>query len=463
MRAVTRHDFIQEYTHALYSDFSKDGVPATFVSASYPLPWSSAPISFTPSAVSPGDSSVLALNCDETLLAVAVLETIQIYDAISFDLLHILSGHADRVEHIDWHPTASHVLASSSYGLGPKSDSLVRLWDLHDLPASTGDLVDRAAQEAAEHALSVLFSDDSTPPRPGGDTDRTQIASEFAKTLQLAMARHDVHAGRALVGGLGSCDSYAFDHAGVHLFYTLRREHVAVVYDVAHRQEKLRLAGHTDMIMWIGASPDDALVATSSLDQTVRLWDAHTGAVRHVLEGASNQNWGGAFSPDGAWVAAGCGDAKVRVWDVQSGELLRVCEGRGGWLRSLSFGRVAGDGLSLVAAGNGSAGGCVCVFDMGSGERTGLWQVDGLHGFTEIGHIKHSADGRRLAFKGPDGRLVVYEAETNIKWEFVNDGERRDPRHGGFVFARGGARVWSLDHDGVIRAWDLVQDTAVAF
>jgi len=61
-------------------------------------------------------------------------------------------------------------------------------------------------------------------------------------------------------------------------------------------------------------SPDGTLLATTSTDKTVRLWDAATGGCIRILTGHTDEVRGGAFSPNGTLLATTGYDRTVRLW-----------------------------------------------------------------------------------------------------------------------------------------------------
>ena len=91
--------------------------------------------------------------------------------------------------------------------------------------------------------------------------------------------------------------------------------------------------GHTAAIYDIKYSPNGAKLASCSLDNTVRIWDMDTGKNLYVLENSEDDSKQGVysidFSPDGKTLASGNLDNNVRIWcveGVESGKLLRVLD-----------------------------------------------------------------------------------------------------------------------------------------
>ena len=75
-------------------------------------------------------------------------------------------------------------------------------------------------------------------------------------------------------------------------------------------------SGHSAAVYAVDSSPDGSLVATASLDGTVKLWRVADGAERIVFSGHKGKVMSVAFSPDGRSLVSGGEDKTVKLWDV---------------------------------------------------------------------------------------------------------------------------------------------------
>jgi WD40 repeat protein len=82
--------------------------------------------------------------------------------------------------------------------------------------------------------------------------------------------------------------------------------------------------GHAKAVLRLAAHPSQPLLATCSADQTVRLWNADSGANVKTLSGHTDYVYAVAFSPDGNLLASGSFNGEVRVWKVADGSLVKA-------------------------------------------------------------------------------------------------------------------------------------------
>lgn len=78
------------------------------------------------------------------------------------------------------------------------------------------------------------------------------------------------------------------------------------------------LRGNEAPVRAVAYSPNGKYIATAGWDNTVRLWDAQTGAGLQVLRAHTNHVMGVEFSPDGKYMASASSDKTVRIWDTDN-------------------------------------------------------------------------------------------------------------------------------------------------
>jgi len=198
-------------------------------------------------------------------------------------------------------------------------------------------------------------------------------------------------------------------------------------------------------------SPDGKLLASASVDATVRLWDVATGNPVHVLTGHSARLWSVAFSPDGQQLASASADKSVKIWDVAKGELLLTLTGPDSPVLGIAF---APDGKTLA----GCTAGVERVVTREPGQIR-LWNLptgeveQSLHGqFGAIKGVAFSPDGQRLVSGNADGTVTVWVRRTGQELLTTLHG------HLGAVssvaFSPDGQRVASGGSDGNVILWN---------
>jgi WD40 repeat protein len=209
------------------------------------------------------------------------------------------------------------------------------------------------------------------------------------------------------------------------------------------------LKGHTHSVRSVTFSPDGALLASGSLDKTVRLWRVSDGTPVRTLEVHTSWHAGVtsvAFSPDGALLASGSDDKTVCLWRVADGTLVRTLPGHTHWVRNVAF---SPDGALLAS---------------GSRDRTvRVWRAaDGSLVRALEGHLKWVPS---VAFS-PDGALLASGSlDKTVRLWSVVDGTRVCTLAGhthwvtSVAFSPDGALLASGSYDKTVRLWRVADGT----
>jgi WD40 repeat protein len=97
------------------------------------------------------------------------------------------------------------------------------------------------------------------------------------------------------------------------------------------------LEGHSSYVTSVAFSHDSTRLASASYDNTVKIWDASSGACLQTLEGHSSYVSSVAFSHDSTRLASASDDNTVKIWDASSGACLQTLEVGNPLLGNISF------------------------------------------------------------------------------------------------------------------------------
>ncbi len=173
-------------------------------------------------------------------------------------------------------------------------------------------------------------------------------------------------------------------------------------------------SGGSKAITGMAFSPDVFALATSSNDNTVRVYDTLTTAPRTNFTGNTDRV-GVAFSPDGTLIASPSSDGTVRILETKTGLQRFVLEqpvnplnGRRQAMTSVAFNS---NGTRLAS---GNADGTVIIWNLGNGTKILTLTVPRGTAF-EITTVAFSADGTRVAAGNEIGQVMFWEAVTNFQ------------------------------------------------
>ncbi|MEJ6486426.1 AAA-like domain-containing protein [Nostoc punctiforme UO1] len=251
-----------------------------------------------------------------------------------------------------------------------------------------------------------------------------------------------------------------------------------------------RFSGHTASVMAVDVSPDSSLIASASIDNTVKLWrrdgtevatlKGHKGAVRAVdfssdgqilasagedgtiklwkldgtllktLKGHTASVWGVAFSLDGQFLASASWDATVKLWK-RDGTLLKTFQGSKGAFWGVAF---SPDGQTIAAT---SLDRTVKLWKRDDSGWQNAKPVQTLQGHTSwVVGIAFSPDGQTIASASEDRTVKLWRRDSISKsYRLDKTLQGHDAAISGVAFSPDGQTIASASLDKTIKLWNI--------
>jgi WD40 repeat protein len=225
---------------------------------------------------------------------------------------------------------------------------------------------------------------------------------------------------------------------------------------VESEQLRSTLRGHADPVWTLVCSPDGKLIASSTIQGAVRLWDAENAKPLGTLPHDSGMIYSMAFAPDGKTLAVGVYEqermrvsGEVRLWNIATKRLRETLKRE----PSCGVGRIAfsPDGKTLAAEEESKAG-----VRASSKVEVALWDLSTRQVRTAL---NTSATG--LTFS-PDGKSVITAGQGLRVWgvEAGTESANLAGSYSCLACSPDGRLVALGDYTGKITVWDLTKSEA---
>ena len=220
------------------------------------------------------------------------------------------------------------------------------------------------------------------------------------------------------------------------------------------------LEGHNEYVSAVKISPNGQLLASASNDETIRIWDASSGAALHTFNCPLDDTIlmapfrAIAFSPDSGMLASASSNGIIKIWDTWSGAFLREHKAPLTEIDGETEGQADCrlDGLAFLSETllvSGWLGARLAIWDTSSKDS---WRVLKTYN-NMVDGTTFSPDGSLLASRGEIPKIIIWEvssAEILIEREMENV-----PNALAIAFSSNSRFLASPGRNSTIEVWDV--------
>jgi len=431
----------------------------------------------------------------KTLASASIDRTVRLWDVETMQELQVLEGHDGRVWSVSFSPDGQTVASGSTDStikvwdvasgaekamfeghtssvndlsfidnttlVSGSEDNTVRIWDLE----AESEIRQIDAHDSSVWGVSVNADEEiivsssrngeiATWDYEGEEQERWQAHESGVAGLSFSPEGDSIASGSldgvvkiwspsgkllgAWVGHEGDVTGISFQKNGGTLVASSSRDTTVRLWQ---RDTDLLsvLTEHTNRVRSVASSPDGTSFASGSWDNTVRVWSPE-GLLKMTLTGHTSAVYGVAYSPDSSKIASAANDNTIRIWSADSGEELQVLEGHTDKVNGVAFG---GDGQYVVSASDDET---VGIWDLETGEN-----VQFLTGhLDEIPGIAADPTSDRFVSASDDTTAIVW----NLAGERLLTLEGHEAALLGVAYSPDGQYIATASGDGTAKLWD---------
>ncbi|NES72908.1 MAG: WD40 repeat domain-containing protein [Okeania sp. SIO2D1] len=277
----------------------------------------------------PDSAFSVTISFDGEILASSRGQDIQLWNLQTGKLLETLSSHQANVRSVAISPDGK-TLASGS------GDGTVKLWDiptgemlvsfLHsgvvtavgftaDGRAVIGCSADRGMKSWDIYTGQLLHRMNGTQPIAFGAGGLRMAASGGPRFIRLWNAEQGQLLRNLSIPNTNNnrgIEAIAFSEDGQTIAHAMKGESKISVWDVETWKVRYTLEKHSQAIKAIAISPDGKILASSSEDGNINLWDLGTGKLLRSIKGDGAI----VFSPDSKQLVSVSQDNLIQLWQI---------------------------------------------------------------------------------------------------------------------------------------------------